>query len=72
MDQVANPAAADFDEDGDVDRADLTTWQNGYGITGATDYHQGDADGDQNVNGKDFLIWQRQFTDNLSNLSRLT
>jgi hypothetical protein len=70
--QVANPAAADFDEDGDVDQADLATWQNGYGITVATDHHQGDADGDQNVNGKDFLIWQRQFTDNLSNLSLLT
>jgi hypothetical protein len=63
---------ADFDEDGDVDQADLATWQNGYGITVATDHHQGDADGDQNVNGKDFLIWQRQFTDNLSNLSLLT
>ena len=63
--QVANPDAADFDEDGDVDNADLAAWQNGYGITGAAEHHQGDADGDFDVDGNDFLTWQSQFTGSL-------
>jgi hypothetical protein len=64
--QVANPDAADFDEDGDVDEADLYAWQNGYGITGTAEHHQGDADGDMEVDGTDFLTWQIQLTGNLS------
>ena len=60
--QVANPDAADFDEDGDVDEADLVAWQNGYGTTGTATHFQGDADGDLDVDGADFMIWQRQFT----------
>ncbi len=63
--QVANPDAGDFDEDGDVDEADLAAWQNGYGITGTAEHHQGDADGDLDVDGDDFLTWQSQFTGSL-------
>jgi hypothetical protein len=54
---------ADFNDDGSVDGADLTTWVSDSGATmsGAVDTtHFGDADGDQMVDGADFLTWQRQ------------
>jgi hypothetical protein len=57
---VLMPAAADFDEDGDVDATDLTRWRGGFGVTGAATHLQGDSDGDLDVDGRDFLTWQRQ------------
>jgi hypothetical protein len=50
-------ASTDFDGDGDVDGADLATWQIAYGVNVS-----GDATGDGQSNGVDFLAWQRQFT----------
>jgi hypothetical protein len=51
---------ADFNQDGEVDAADLPHWQDGFGrISGATGTH-GDADGDEDVDGADFLAWQRE------------
>ena len=50
--------AADFDENGVVDGADLTRWRSGFG-TGST-HIQGNSDGDGDVDGADFLTWQRQ------------
>jgi hypothetical protein len=47
---------ADFDNDGDVDGADLTVWRNNFGPTDA----DGDADGDGDSDGSDFLTWQQQ------------
>ncbi|MCA9238508.1 MAG: hypothetical protein KDA44_23715 [Planctomycetales bacterium] len=58
---VLPPFDADFDEDRDVDGADLAVWQTGYGIVGTATHTQGDADANHNVNGGDFLIWQRQY-----------
>jgi len=52
--------AADFDEDGDVDGADLTKWRTGFGTSASASHMQGDADGDLDVDGGDFLVWQRQ------------
>ncbi len=52
--------AADFDEDGDVDNNDLTFWQAGHGINGTAAHTDGDANGNLNVDGDDFLIWQQQ------------
>jgi hypothetical protein len=50
----------DFNEDSRVDDADLTHWTTGFGtLSGATSL-QGDADGDEDVDGADFLFWQRQ------------
>lgn len=47
--------SADFDDDGDVDPTDLAIWR------GAFDLNQlGDADGDNDSDGNDFLTWQRQ------------
>lgn len=50
-------AAADFDMDGDVDGADLVTLLNSYGLNAG-----GDADGNGQTDGADFLLWQRQVT----------
>ena len=54
-DIVLDPA--DFDEDGDVDGADLATWQAAFG-TGAG----GDTDSDSDSDGADFLAWQQSYT----------
>ncbi len=48
--------AADFDRNGTVDALDLDVWQDAYGINAL-----GDADGDGDSDGRDFLLWQRQF-----------
>jgi hypothetical protein len=53
-------SAADFDRDDAVDEADLTVWTGGLGSSGAT-HAQGDANGDQQVDGFGFLAWQLQF-----------
>jgi probable HAF family extracellular repeat protein len=50
----------DFDEDGQVDAADLAVWRLGFGISGVAAHTDGDADGDHDVDGADFLSWQRQ------------
>jgi hypothetical protein len=52
---VFNPA--DFNEDGDVDSADLLIWQNAYGVS-----PNGDTDNDGDSDGRDFLFWQRAYT----------
>jgi hypothetical protein len=54
-------AAADFNNDGHVDAADLSIWQTNVGFAPAT-HGDGDADGDGTVDGADFLTWQRQMT----------
>jgi hypothetical protein len=51
--------AADFDEDGDVDSADLVNWKAGFG-GGLKTHLQGDADADGDADGADLLVWQRQ------------
>lgn len=51
---------ADFNDSGTVDAADLTHWQTGFGAANGAEPTQGDANGDQKVDGVDFLIWQRQ------------
>lgn len=50
--------AADFNENGIVDGADLAAWKSGFGT--GTLKSQGDANLDGHVDGSDFLIWQRQ------------
>lgn len=51
----------DFDEDGDVDDADLIVWESGYGTAAGAEATDGDSDGDGDVDGRDFLQWQRNF-----------
>jgi parallel beta-helix repeat protein len=54
--------AADFNNNGVVDSGDLAAWASGAGIAAGATKMQGDADGDHDVDGADFLIWQRQVT----------
>lgn len=59
---VARPLhPADFDSDGDVDGADMLTWQNGFGITSGATRTQGDANGDGKVDSDDLGLWESQF-----------
>lgn len=44
----------DFDNDGDVDAADLLQWKGDFGVSGDSD-----ANADGYSDGADFLIWQR-------------
>ena len=53
-------AAADFNEDGVLDGADLAVWTTGFGTPSLATHMQGDANADGAVDGADFLIWQRQ------------
>lgn len=55
-------AGSDFDFSRSVDDDDLAAWEAGYGITSGAMRSQGDADGDADVDGSDFLLWQQQFT----------
>ncbi len=50
-------AEADFNQDGNVDAADLGVWQASFGVDAG-----GDADGDGDTDGADFLAWMTQQT----------
>jgi autotransporter-associated beta strand protein len=52
--------AADFNFDGTVSSGDLATWRSNFAASGSATHAQGDADGDADVDGTDFLVWQRQ------------
>jgi hypothetical protein len=52
---------ADFEEDHDVDGADLDFWNTNFGLTASATHQQGDADADGDVDGEDFHVWQQQF-----------
>jgi hypothetical protein len=49
--------AADFDDNGSVNAADLAIWRGAFGVPGNT---SGNADGDTDTDGADFLVWQRE------------
>ncbi len=52
-------SSGDFNENGTVEASDLAAWQAGFGSLDAT-HLTGDADGDSDADGNDFLEWQRQ------------
>lgn len=58
-DAVVVAANADFDEDGDVDGADVLIWQRGFGAGSLPT--EGDADRNNEVNGADLAAWRYQF-----------
>lgn len=60
MEVVTSFRTGDFNEDGQVDSADLHGWQHGFGRSEAASHMDGDADGDFDVDGADFMLWQRQ------------
>jgi len=51
---------ADFDSDGAVNDDDLSSWKTGFGAAAGSTRAQGDADRDADVDGADYLVWQRQ------------
>lgn len=51
----------DFNADGNVNGLDLAIWRANFGSAAAL-RQQGDADGDHDVDGGDFLLWQRGVT----------
>jgi hypothetical protein len=51
---------ADFNNDGDFDSGDLQIWDTQYGLPSGATLEQGDAQGDLDVDGADFLSWQRE------------
>ena len=52
--------AADFDHDNIVDGDDLAAWKTGFGATSNVTPTMGDADRNGQIDGADFLIWQRE------------
>jgi hypothetical protein len=51
---------ADFNLDGMVDRLDAEVLSSNIGTFAHASFEQGDADGDGDVDGDDFLAWQRE------------
>lgn len=54
----------DFNDDNEINSADLAIWESGYGqfnplLGSFANYTDGDTDGDADVDGIDFLNWQR-------------
>jgi hypothetical protein len=43
-----------------VDQSDLLLWSTGFGLSGSATHMDGNADADLDVDGADFLVWQRQ------------
>ncbi|TWU27741.1 hypothetical protein [Bythopirellula polymerisocia] len=62
---VASAFSADFDANQMVDMNDLTIWKAGYGTTTGATLANGDATLDGSVDGKEFLIWQREYGSSL-------
>jgi len=62
--EIDTGIAADFNNSGVVDGLDLGIWTSSYG-----DNEGGDANDDQDSDGSDFLVWQRQFGSTITSLS---
>ena len=54
---VQDGIPGDFDQDGDVDGADLATWKSSAGVNAGAD-----SDGDGDSDGADLLIWQKSLS----------
>jgi len=63
---------ADFNENGQVGAQDLSRWQDNFGTLTGTTHSQGDADGDADIDGADFLTWQRQLGSSIPAISAAT
>lgn len=53
---------ADFNFDGYVDDLDLSIWEENFGTRSGASRATGDTDEDHDVDGLDFLSWQRNYT----------
>ncbi|RIK88941.1 MAG: hypothetical protein DCC67_00200 [Planctomycetota bacterium] len=61
--EITGPGAdtGDFDDDGDVDGADLLAWQRGFGRMSGATLGDGDANADGDVDAGDLAVWKAQF-----------
>ncbi len=64
--------AVDFNGDSRVDGTDLAAWSANFGLAAGAAPSQGDADRDFDVDGFDFLAWQRQLDANAPSVAALT
>ena len=58
---LLSPVDADFTGDGAIGLDDLALWRSEYGTTSDAATVFGDADGDEDADGRDFMAWQSQF-----------
>lgn len=61
-------ADSDFNLSGSVDGDDLSIWEAGYQAS-ATTHTEGDADRNGEVAGRDFLMWQQEYTSAIPSLA---
>jgi hypothetical protein len=61
--EIRLPLTADFSGNNMVGTDDLEIWETSFGTVGTATQPQGDADDDMDVDGADFLAWQRQVGD---------
>lgn len=54
--------SGDFSENLAIDATDLSAWRAGFGTETGAGHTLGDADFDGDVDGGDFLLWQRQLS----------
>lgn len=57
---VSPPLSNGFNGNETVGATDLSLGESGFGATGSATRMRGDADGDLDVDGADFLVWQQQ------------
>ena len=70
---IAAGLGSDFDDDGDVDLADLMTWQRGFGqFSGTAAKSDGDANADGFVDASDLTVWKSEFGSTASLAEALT
>ncbi len=62
--------SADFSADGLVNEDDLLLWKAGLGTAASASHPEGDADNDEDVDGNDFLQWQREIAPDSSTTSQ--
>ncbi|MEM8945722.1 MAG: endonuclease/exonuclease/phosphatase family protein [Planctomycetota bacterium] len=64
--RIVAAADEDFNFDRLVDGTDLAVWESGFGLASDAARNQGDANGDLDVDGHDFLRWQQQIASSAS------
>ncbi len=58
--ELLSALPGDYNLDGQVDAADLAVWLTAFGTSVTNAFEGADGDGDLDIDGADFLIWQRQ------------
>ncbi len=65
---ILTPARpGDYNEDGQVDAGDYTTWRSQFGSSGDT---SADGNGDGTVDGADYVLWRKNVSTNLESATK--